>query len=345
MFDVGIDTKSIIAFLVSVICASVCSLFDKKNVALISCALQVFISFYVPEMVLFSSVWIYCLVRTQSYFVPFVSMIFAYEGMGGFEINNKVMLYALCFLAMYIAEKTRWKAHMNSEMIRLRDDAEENAILLKKKNKRLIEKQDQDIYVATLKERNRIAREIHDNVGHMLTRSILQLGALMTIHKQEPISEELIPIKENLDQAMNSIRNSVHDLHDESIDTKQSITEIIEPLYVKFLVRFDYDIKNEMSRECKYAVIGLVKEAVSNIIKYSSKSIVDITLREHPAMYQIIIYDHDEHIRNVEDQGISKTNGMGIKNMYDRVDSVNGNITITNVDGYKIFVIIPKYSD
>lgn len=47
--------------------------------------------------------------------------------------------------------------------------------------------QDYEIYLATLKERNRIAREIHDNVGHMLTRSILQLGALSVINKDETV--------------------------------------------------------------------------------------------------------------------------------------------------------------
>lgn len=36
-----------------------------------------------------------------------------------------------------------------------------------------------EIRIATLSERNRIAREIHDNVGHMLSRAILQLGAIM----------------------------------------------------------------------------------------------------------------------------------------------------------------------
>ena len=46
--------------------------------------------------------------------------------------------------------------------------------MLTQKNKDLLEKQDYEIHVATLKERNRIAREIHDNVGHMLSRSLLQ---------------------------------------------------------------------------------------------------------------------------------------------------------------------------
>ena len=54
-----------------------------------------------------------------------------------------------------------------------------------------MEKQDYEIYLATLRERNRIAREIHDNVGHMLSRSILQMGALITIHKEEPLHGQL----------------------------------------------------------------------------------------------------------------------------------------------------------
>ena len=48
-----------------------------------------------------------------------------------------------------------------------------------------MEKQDTEIYLATLKERNRIAREIHDNVGHMLSRSILMVGALKTVNQAE----------------------------------------------------------------------------------------------------------------------------------------------------------------
>ena len=72
----------------------------------------------------------------------------------------------------------------------LTDNAKEISLHLEQKNKELLEKQDYEIQVATLNERNRIAREIHDSVGHLLSRSILQLGALKAVHRQEP---ELTP--------------------------------------------------------------------------------------------------------------------------------------------------------
>ena len=57
-------------------------------------------------------------------------------------------------------------------------------------------RQDYEINLATLNERNRIARDIHDNVGHLLTRSILQIGALLTIYKDNTIKEGLNSIKD-----------------------------------------------------------------------------------------------------------------------------------------------------
>ena len=65
--------------------------------------------------------------------------------------------------------------------MKLRDDSTEKNLLLEEKNHMLVEKQNYEIYTATLKERNRIAREIHDNVGHLLSRSILITGAAKAV--------------------------------------------------------------------------------------------------------------------------------------------------------------------
>ena len=71
------------------------------------------------------------------------------------------------------------------KLISLRDEITEKNIQLTKQNFRLAQAQDNEIHLATLKERNRIAREIHDNVGHMLTRSLLQAGALLIVNHDE----------------------------------------------------------------------------------------------------------------------------------------------------------------
>ena len=66
-----------------------------------------------------------------------------------------------------------------------------------------LKKQDYEIYAATLRERNRIAREIHDNVGHVLSRSILMTAACKTINKNDFLDPLLGNLEESLNGAMN----------------------------------------------------------------------------------------------------------------------------------------------
>ena len=79
---------------------------------------------------------------------------------------------------------------------KVRDDGIERSLLLKEKNKTLIEKQNYEIYAATLKERNRIAREIHDHVGHMLSRAILMTGAMKTMFRDPASAQPLSQLEE-----------------------------------------------------------------------------------------------------------------------------------------------------
>ena len=105
---------------------------------------------------------------------------------------------------------------------KVRDDGIEHNLLLKEKNKTLIEKQNYEIYAATLKERNRIAREIHDHVGHMLSRAILLTGAMKTVFRDPSAKEPLSQLEDTLNTAMNNIRESVHDLHNEAVNLRET---------------------------------------------------------------------------------------------------------------------------
>ncbi len=149
----------------------------------------------------------------------------------------------------------------------MRDTDTELKLVMEQRNRELLEKQDNEIYLATLRERNRIAREIHDNVGHMLSRSILQVGALATICKEETIRQQLAGINDTLNQAMNSIRESVHDLHDDAIDLRQAAYEAVKDMRKNYDVHIEYDMSAHIPRNVKYCFIAIVKEGMSNIIK------------------------------------------------------------------------------
>ncbi len=353
--ELGHINYIIVIGLLSVVVSGVSYYVDNKKILMFIGIVYMAFCIFFPQLIYIAPVVMYEMYGNKFY-IEMLFMIFV--DVVGFmlidDISVRNILFNLLFqvIACMLYAKSAENEHLHVDVIHIRDDSEERNMLLAEKNKHLIEKQDSEIYVATLKERNRIAREIHDNVGHMLTRSILQMGALMTINKEEPLHGQLESVKNNLDVAMNNIRESVHDLHDESIDLKQGIKDLIEEIKNNFHCTLDYDVSNHVDRKYKYAIIGIVREGISNIIKHSESDNVDIIVREHPGMYQLIIHDYNDKNklqRGVTDRtntratdNIGKYGGIGLQNMQDRVNALKGNISIDNRNGYKIVVTFPK---
>ena len=286
-----------------------------------------------------------------------VYVTLAYQIISDGDISEMIILYVglVTIISFYLAANTKKINRLSRKCIELRDDTHIKQEQLAKQNAKLVVARDEQIHSAQLAERNRIAREIHDNVGHMLSRAILQMGALLSIYKEEPLHEQLEGVRETLDGAMNNIRSSVHDLHDESIDVKSQIETMAKPLNEKFKVDLDLDIDENMNRQIKYVIIGVCKEAISNIMKYSVNSNVDIKLIWHPSMYQLVIHDYyqlpdDEDGKkmrkntggeNALSSYISNSSGMGLEGIRNRVESVDGLVRIMDDDGFKVFVTIP----
>jgi len=255
------------------------------------------------------------------------------------SLNHTQLLIILCgtFIAFLLYRNINKLKTAESNLIKTRDNSEEINLILQEKNHRLLENQDYEINLATMKERNRIAREIHDNVGHMLTRSILQVGALSIINKDETVGENLNILKETLNSAMTSIRNSVHNLHDDSINLKLTVEEAVKPLKQKFTVTYSYDFSETMPSKIKLCFIGIVKECASNVIKHSNGDKIIITINEHPGFYHLSFGD------NGKCDGKINESGIGLSNIKERADSVNGFVNISSEDnGFKVFVSVPK---
>ncbi|MCR4960253.1 MAG: sensor histidine kinase [Lachnospiraceae bacterium] len=224
---------------------------------------------------------------------------------------------------------------------RTRDDSTELEALLREKNRTLLLEQDQQVHLATLNERNRIAREIHDNVGHMLSRAILLLGAIETVNKDESLEPKLKLLSDTLDESMRKMRESVHDLHDDSIDLEKNFSDIISELK-DFHVDTELDIDSELPKQIKLSLIGILKESVTNIIKHSTGDSVSIILHINHTFCTLSVSDNGyiDEITKAKIESLS-CDGIGLSNIKERARACEGDVYFYTNDGFTVFARLP----
>lgn len=142
----------------------------------------------------------------------------------GFDL---LWLLAMLF-SLLLKQQTLSQQQLEQDYKKQRDTSRELAMILSEKNKNLLIQQEQEVRIATLNERNRIAREIHDNVGHLLSSALLQIGAIQAIFTQEELQEPLTNLRSTISTGMDSIRSSVHNLHDDALDLQAALQTLIQ---------------------------------------------------------------------------------------------------------------------
>ncbi len=111
----------------------------------------------------------------------------------------------LSVAATLLSLRTAQLEREQQRMRRTRDELQERALALEARNRDLADRQDYEVELATLAERARIAREIHDNVGHQLTRASLQTEALRVVHADEPgVAADFADVKYTVDERSSS---------------------------------------------------------------------------------------------------------------------------------------------
>lgn len=137
---------------------------------------------FAPELIFMFPIVFYEVVYSKNKAALTASAVSCMYAVSGLSLVYLASVLTSILFSALLAIKTKKLEQTKKTLIETRDAGIEVKYLLELKNKDLIERQDYEIYLAKLKERNRISREIHDNVGHLLTRSILQLGAMLTIN-------------------------------------------------------------------------------------------------------------------------------------------------------------------
>ncbi len=337
-FSIALNESYDIVFplLLVVIISSLTGYFSNRILSTVFFILYLILCCFFPLYLFFLPVICYDIFMDKLQFtfsLAFIPFLVQYHYMRGL---NLTAIFVLCALSYILKHNYYNLKQFQNNYIKLQDETAEIANSLGKKNKELLEKQDYEVNLATLNERNRIAREIHDNIGHMLSRSILQVGALLAITKDEMTKEALENVKTALTSGMDSIRNSIHNIHEDSINLKTKLEDIVHE-FTFCDINFSYQVTNDFTIKAKYSILYIVKEALNNIIKHSNATKVSISINEHQNLYQLVISDN-----GTKKSESSSSGSMGINSMQERTASLNGTMHIDRDMGYRIFISLPK---
>lgn len=337
-YDSSGTAVPVISFLAAISASALIQYFGRGRVSLLAELIYILLCVVNPYFIFFLPVVLYDVLMEKRYYFCILSALVFIYGITFHSLGNILLLIICTLMTVILQIKTSAFGKLEKKYIESRDTSAEANMRLTRKNEMILENQDNEISLATLKERNRIAREIHDNVGHLLSRSILQLGAMQITCKDENQKVCLDGLSDTLNKAMTEIRQSVHNLHDDSVDMKQTISDSVKPLSDKGIdLSLKYEITRNIPNDIKFCFISVVKEAVSNILRHSNADFVHIALTEHPAFYQLLIED------NGRCDGTIHKSGIGLSNMRERVENLGGIITVTpDKLGFRIFISIKK---
>lgn len=229
-----------------------------------------------------------------------------------------------------------------------RDALQGRALELAAKNRDLMDRQEYEVELATLAERARIAREIHDNAGHLLTRATLQVEALRVVHAGEPrVAADFADVGTTLGEALDTVRASVHALREDSVDLSVQMRKVVAdvtaaaPLAVELDVRCDRVPPNVCS-----CLLAVTREALSNVLRHAAAERVVLRCVEHPGFFQLEVTD-DGAARSADGtaaDGTAASTGMGLASMRERVEALGGTFRAGSCadGGWRVFATVPK---
>ena len=271
--------------------------------------------------------------------VPFVAVIAARVR------DTPVLALALvfCALAALLALRTVQEEVARRSLHAVRDDLREKVLTLQDTNARLLQAQDYELRAAALAERTRIAREIHDGVGHLLTRLLLQVKALQVVHRDEPgVVADLATLDGGLGEALDSMRRSVHALSDDGEELATSLNMLGSRCGIES-VRVDCSTEAEPPAVVARCVVAVVREALTNAARHGGARSARVAVTDYPAFWQVTV-DNDGIVPAEGEPAAAGRggSGLGLRSMTERVEALGGRVRITPRPRFTVFVTIPK---
>ncbi|MEF9997806.1 MAG: sensor histidine kinase [Lachnospiraceae bacterium] len=192
------------------------------------------------------------------------------------------------------------------------------------------------------KERNRLAREIHDTLGHTLTGISAGIDAcLATIDtKPDRTKQQLELISQVTRDGIKDVRRSVNELRPDALE-RLSLEHAINKMVAEVNtmtgtnVCFDCKVENlKFDEDEENTIYRVVQESITNAIRHGQAKQVWITIEKEYSDIHIVIQDNGIGCEKIK-------KGFGTRHMLERITMLNGRVSFDGQDGFVVDVTIP----
>lgn len=196
--------------------------------------------------------------------------------------------------------------------------------------------------MAETRERNRLAREIHDTLGHTLTGIAAGLDACMaTIEVSPEITKKQLEVISNVTRdGIKEIRRSVNELRPDALERfglEYAITKMVTDMNAasNAKVYFNSRVKNlKFDEDEENAIYRVIQEGITNAIRHGHAAHIWVTITKEES--DILLLIKDDGIGSKE-----MKSGFGTKHMKERIGMLGGTVTFDGSSGFTVNARIP----
>lgn len=271
------------------------------------------------------------LVNADAYFEVYTSTTrgLLQVGINFLDIIN--LLFFILFLMIYIANEVQENERMTQELImvhQVNHELENYAAVSEK--------------IAEDKERKRLAREIHDTLGHALTGIAAGVDACIAMIDINPeaTKKQLMVISKVVRQGIVDVRNSLNKLRPGALEQhgfKGAIENMIEEFtsVSDLTISLDYRLDKVDFENAKEDILfRVIQESVTNAVRHGDATHIDISLYIEDNSLYLKIQDNGQGCEEIH-------YGFGLKQMKERLGMINGKVAYDGHHGFLTIVTIP----
>lgn len=196
--------------------------------------------------------------------------------------------------------------------------------------------------LAEIRERNRIAREIHDTLGHTLTGLAAGIDACIAL-----AGDDKPALRNQLDLLSKVSRNGIKDIRmsvsslrpdaPERLNLKNAIEELVENTkrIAGVNINLDCDTINlKFDEDEEMAIYRIVQESLTNAIRHGKAKNIDVSIKKNYGSINLLICDDGIGCEDIKA-------GFGLRHIRERVNMLKGQVNFAGEEGFKVEAMIP----